>query len=202
MIEWKEICSKCSEGEIEPKFCEYYGEPNGCNSPICGEHPTVGNMAAIREFAEYVANYQTCKGCNGQTDSRFCESCPKGVALAPLALRARLALSEAKGDADVLKTQVGNAAAMREALEKIDRIVWDKPRHTKEETEAHRLATEALSEPKLNCDVGTASERYRRFLVYCKKNTGGCDRADRHSNPCAYCFSQWEQMPYEEGGAK
>lgn len=47
----------------------------------------------------------------------------------------------------------GNAAAMREALNEIDRVVWDKRRHTKEETEAHRLATEALSKPARNCDV-------------------------------------------------
>ena len=47
---------------------------------------------------------------------------------------------------------VGNAAAMRDVLEQINRIVWDKHRHTKEETEAHRLATEALSVPPRNCD--------------------------------------------------
>ena len=52
----------------------------------------------------------------------------------------------------------GNAAKMREALEKIDRIVWDKHRHTKEETEAHRLATEALSAPARNCDVYTKEQ--------------------------------------------
>ena len=46
-----------------------------------------------------------------------------------------------------------NAAKMREALEKINRIVWDKRRHTKEEVEAHRLATEALSAPPRNCDL-------------------------------------------------
>lgn len=48
MINWKEICAKCADGEIEPQFCEYYGEPNGCNSPIYGEHPvdTIGNAAA------------------------------------------------------------------------------------------------------------------------------------------------------------
>lgn len=49
--DWKAICEKCKEGEIEPD-CEYYGEPNGCNSPIYGEHPKakpVGNAAAMRE---------------------------------------------------------------------------------------------------------------------------------------------------------
>ncbi|MCR5838354.1 MAG: hypothetical protein K6G94_01810 [Kiritimatiellae bacterium] len=40
----------------------------------------------------------------------------------------------------------GDAAKMREALEKIDIIVWDKRRHTKEETEAHSIATEVLTE--------------------------------------------------------
>lgn len=45
-----------------------------------------------------------------------------------------------------------NAAKMRETLEQIDRIVWDKRRHTKEEVEAHRLATEALTPPPRNVD--------------------------------------------------
>lgn len=60
-------------------------------------------------------------------------------------------------------------------------------------------AKAALASPRLNCEVGTPSEQYQRFLKYCKKNTGGCDRADRYSNPCAYCFSQWAQMPYKKG---
>jgi len=56
--DWKDICAKCKEGDIEPKHCEYYGEPNGCNSPIYGEHPTaenssvVGNAAKLREALE------------------------------------------------------------------------------------------------------------------------------------------------------
>lgn len=37
---WTEICAKCKEGDIEPRYCEYYGEPNGCNSPTYGEHPS------------------------------------------------------------------------------------------------------------------------------------------------------------------
>lgn len=43
---WKAICAKCHDGEIEPE-CEYYGEPNGCNSPIYGEHPK--SSAAMRD---------------------------------------------------------------------------------------------------------------------------------------------------------
>ena len=52
--DWKAICEKCKDGEIEPD-CEYYGEPNGCNSPIYGEHPKsqpIGNAAAMREALE------------------------------------------------------------------------------------------------------------------------------------------------------
>lgn len=45
--DWKEICAKCMEGDIEPRHCEYYGEPNGCNSPIYGEHPSTPNAAAM-----------------------------------------------------------------------------------------------------------------------------------------------------------
>ncbi len=49
MKDWKETCAKCADGEIEPAYCEYYGEPNGCNSPTYHAHPPVGNAAAMRE---------------------------------------------------------------------------------------------------------------------------------------------------------
>lgn len=45
---WKEICARCKDGDIEPRHCEYYGEPNGCNSPIYGEHPSTPNAVAMR----------------------------------------------------------------------------------------------------------------------------------------------------------
>lgn len=49
--DWAEICTKCHDGE-SPEDCEYFGEPNGCNSPIYGQHPNTkpcGNSAALRE---------------------------------------------------------------------------------------------------------------------------------------------------------
>ena len=58
MSDWKETCAKCMDGDIEPRHCEYYGEPNGCNSPSYGQHPTtekssaVGNATALREAIE------------------------------------------------------------------------------------------------------------------------------------------------------
>ena len=53
--DWKAICEKCHVGEIEPKECEYYGEPNGCNSLIYGEHPKVGNAAAMYAISWHIA---------------------------------------------------------------------------------------------------------------------------------------------------
>ena len=44
---WKETCARCMEGDVEPRYCEYYGEPNGCNLPIYGEHPSTPNAAAM-----------------------------------------------------------------------------------------------------------------------------------------------------------
>ena len=63
--DWKDICAKCKDGDIEPNYCKYYGEPNGCNSPIYGEHPTaekssvVGDCAKLREALENVAKQLT-----------------------------------------------------------------------------------------------------------------------------------------------
>ena len=53
--DWIEICEKCHDGE-EPPDCEYFGEPNGCNSPIYGQHPKMkNNMAKLREVVEVIA---------------------------------------------------------------------------------------------------------------------------------------------------
>ena len=52
--DWEAICERCRDGDLEPD-CEYYGEPNGCNSPIYGEHPKTmpaGNAAAMREAVD------------------------------------------------------------------------------------------------------------------------------------------------------
>lgn len=48
--DWNEICAKCRDGEVEPEDCEYYGDPNGCNSPIIGRHQrTKCDTAKLRE---------------------------------------------------------------------------------------------------------------------------------------------------------
>ena len=53
--DWNEICAKCRDGEVEPEDCEYYGDPNGCNSPIIGRHPrTKCDTAKLREAVKAV----------------------------------------------------------------------------------------------------------------------------------------------------
>ena len=95
---------------------------------------------------------------------------------------------------EATKRECGTTAVLREALIAIDDCVWNKHRHTKQETEAHRLATEALSATPRNCDVGTAEEQCLRFWQATERepeitrSVGG--------------FSRWAQMPYEEGGAE
>lgn len=91
-----------------------------------------------------------------------------------------------------------NAAAMRKALNEIDRVVWDKRRHTKEETEAHRLATEALSAPPRQCDVGTAHEQGVRCLATMRHW-----RKAYQGDALITAIMKWAQTPYEaeEGAA-
>lgn len=94
-------------------------------------------------------------------------------------------------------SQVGNAAKMREALERIRKeLILDSCRHTI--TKFHDIVCEvsysALSAPPRNCDVGTAEEQVRRHLEWCERNAYKCQ-----STPsCAVCLAEWAQMPYEE----
>lgn len=67
-LDWKETCAKCMDGEIEPRQCEYYGEPNGCNSPTYGEHPNVGNAAKMRETIEWLKERLTAAVYDGSLD--------------------------------------------------------------------------------------------------------------------------------------
>lgn len=89
-------------------------------------------------------------------------------------------------------SQVGNAAAMFNALKQIDRIVWDKRRHTKEEVEAHRLATEALSIPPRNCDViegMNADDEFEKAMGYPPSQTA--DERDELMRENWYLFKLW-----------
>ena len=91
----------------------------------------------------------------------------------------------------------GNAAATRKALIEIDRVVFDKRRHTKEEVEAHRLATEALTVPPRNCDVGSPEEQGIRCLATMRHW-----RKAYQGDALITAIMKWAQAPCEaeEGG--
>ena len=107
---------------------------------------------------------------------------------------------------------VGNAAAMREALEKVLRvlhcaIVADILKGD-DVNSAFNEVTAALSAPPRNCDVGTAEEQEKRFNSFCKTHLSGTRSICSAQCPCVgcrsmfHCLTKWSQMPYDEGGAK
>lgn len=110
--------------------------------------------------------------------------------------------------------RLGNSAKMREALEKaLEGIKTLSKTHNDDLPEdvcviLGRIAfdaTEALSAPPRNCDVGTAEDQAERFHSFCKSNKQpgdvySCDRCKLNS--IEDCELAWAQMPYEEGGAE
>ena len=106
--------------------------------------------------------------------------------------------------------QVGNAAAMREALEALvgvidkcdsgDPLWW----HIGAKgVKPLKDARAALSAPPRNCDVGTVAEQNERFDKYCYDHRSHeicCGKCPIFGEPC--CELAWSQMPYEEGDAK
>ena len=119
---------------------------------------------------------------------------------------------------EVKMEKPGNAAAMREALEKIanmgeeidyqlgssDETVYAFRHERSLAYNISECARTALSAPPRNCDVGTAEEQAERFKTFCyiyPLNCAGCPLKDSGitHNECAIF---WTQMPYEEGGEK
>ena len=107
---------------------------------------------------------------------------------------------------------VGNASKMREALEKVLRvlhcaIVADILKGD-DVNGAYNEVIAALSAPPRNCDVGTAEEQEKRFNSFCKTHLSGTRSICSAQCPCVgcrsmfHCLTKWEQMPYDEGGAK
>ena len=96
--------------------------------------------------------------------------------------------------------QLGNAVAMREALEAI-KDTLDKWRLNGVEYwqyyELFDIANTVLSAPPRNCDVGTAeeqSERYEKFCYAHRSREKGCGDCPLCDIPC--CEFAWLQMPY------
>ena len=104
---------------------------------------------------------------------------------------------------------LGNAAKMREALDKLVNFLrWeyaqDYPVSRDKLADAIDIGVSALSAPPRNCDVGTDEEQSRRYEELCDSHTcgsicslSGCPMYEYDCSPFA-----WSQMPYEEGGAE
>ena len=113
---------------------------------------------------------------------------------------------------------VGNAAAMREALENIanmgeeidyqlgssDETVYAFRHERSLAYNISECARTALSAPPRNCDLGTTKEQSARFDAHCRKHMGclTCPLREKDGGVPKHCEFAWSQMPYEEGGAK
>ena len=104
--------------------------------------------------------------------------------------------------------EASNVNAMREALVMVKRLFDGRLMWQPDIRKAHEAVNSALAEPPRNCDVGTAEEQAERFYSFCKKFQSGIQGMCSPQCPCigcrgmCHCLTKWEQMPYEEGGAK
>lgn len=108
-------------------------------------------------------------------------------------------------------TQLGNAKAMREALNEIQLVCYKAGITIGYDVACGIIKSKsraALSVPPRNCDVGTAEEQAERFYSFCKKFQSDIQGMCSSRCPCkeccdmCHCLIKWAQMPYEEGGAK
>ena len=113
--------------------------------------------------------------------------------------------------------RLGNAAKMREALERCASMgeQIENQLGSSEDTVyafrgerclAHNIsecARAALSAPPRNCDIGTAAEQHERFYNFCDK-VEECKECPlwRGGGLTSKCSVYWAQLPYEEGGKK
>ena len=128
------------------------------------------------------------------------EATPKELKLLPNLAYKDVTISE----------HVSNAAAMREALEKVRFYLpyfLQYMRLNREDEKAGgyyesilEVVSAALSEPPRNCDVGTAAEQHERFYNFCDK-VEECKECPlwRGGGLTSKCSVYWGQMPYEEG---
>ena len=108
-------------------------------------------------------------------------------------------------------SQVGDAAAIREALEALVGVIdnYDSKNTLWWHSGAKGVkplkdARAALPSPPRNCDVGTAEEQAKRFKSFCKTHLSGIRSICSPKCPCVccrsmfHCLTKWAQMPYEE----
>lgn len=115
-------------------------------------------------------------------------------------------------EASRTRNQVGNAAKLREAAEKVVEIAkreWDHFRETQAMFEMKEICTAALAAPARNCDVGTVEEQSKRLHDYCKVHQCLYDASGK-GDECKFfkhgfkedCKITWANAPYESEDKK
>ena len=149
---------------------------------------------------ERCAYYGDPNGCNAPTLGKH----PEGN----LAERLQEALEKAERRIAELERSPVNAAALREALERIRPLVRAAgatqyvPERKALVDGALSIIDAALAAPARNCDVGTAEEQEDRFFNFCKAHecTMNCPIKKKWNFKCGHkpsCGVIWSQMPYE-----
>ena len=91
------------------------------------------------------------------------------------------------------------ASEMREALVAVKELFDGGIMFQNAIRKVHRQVNDALSSPRLNCEVGTVEEQVKRFKERCR--TQSCHRVvcgnDAKVFYLAECAIRWSQMPYE-----
>ena len=107
--------------------------------------------------------------------------------------------------------QLGDAAKLRKALcDMVSAAFAAILRYGNGEEEMRRLALctdnarDALASPPRNCDVGTADEQFKRYLVFCHREScaHGCQHCPANKTRLRGTSNSdhaWAQMPYEKG---
>ena len=99
-------------------------------------------------------------------------------------------------------SHVGNAAAMRKALNEIQLVCYKAGITIGYDVACGIIKSKsraARSDPPRNCDVGTVDEQLKRFSAFCMSRK--CNECPFVSSTYGECGVRWSQMPYE-GGAE
>ena len=176
---------------------------------ICGEIGEMIGREATTEKSSAVVNTDTVRGIAKKMLNTSMQSIT-AERINGWAVRLAAACEQTVTDCNHL----GNAAAMRKALERLrERALMDlyenafaadpSGNYKKFVKRTIKIAGAVLSAPPRNCDVGTAEEQSERYEKFCyahrsrEKGCGGCPLCD-----IVCCGFAWLQMPYEEGGAR
>jgi len=97
------------------------------------------------------------------------------------------------------------ASKMRDALVAVKELLDGGIMFHSATRKVHEQVNDALSGPRLNCEVGTVQEQSERFRDYCeahKDKYAECLYCPLVGETGGHCELAWAQMPYEESEAK